>query len=148
MIDRLVANILPPDPAIAPVVSLDPRSRILTLARAQDQEWPYGLDLGARLLLDFDSEWRLARLDLLIPPSQWQPADLTPPFSGRQGVLALNAMPMQRISCPLTVTAQGNEQALLLSWGPAEASAGVRLSPQAIALLAGSLWVGLYLEGF
>ena len=37
---------------------------------------------------------------------------------------------------------------LLLSWGPAAAASRVTLSNQVSALLAGSLWVGLYIQDF
>ncbi|PKL74359.1 MAG: hypothetical protein CVV27_20900 [Candidatus Melainabacteria bacterium HGW-Melainabacteria-1] len=149
MIDRLVARILPLDPNFALQLELDARSGILSLSRVGEtqDELPYGLDLSARVLLDFDSEWRLARLDLLIPATRWQQGDFAAPAIEGQGTLALNAMPTKRISCPLPVTTLAARHGLLLRWGPLEASSCVQLAPQVCALLAGSLWTGLYLQG-
>lgn len=150
MIDRLVIREakVESEKFLQPV--LDPASQILSLRRSTSQNWPFGMDLGARLLMDFDKDWSLAQLDLLIPPGRWQELEINPPEPRRRGGLALNAIPNQRVSCSLPVEALGSyeRRQLLLRWGPAEASESIWVSPHVIALLADTLWVGLYIDGF
>lgn len=147
--DRLVIQVRPPSRAGALEAHLDRRSNILSLTSPVAAEWPFGLDLSARVLMDFTADWQLANLDLLIPPSRWQHGGLELPQTRQAGSLALNAMPMQRNSYALAVEALSpSDSELHLHWGPGTASHCLILSDQVMALLSGSLWVGLQIQGF
>lgn len=146
--DRLVIQIQPPH-AEQLRAHFDERTGLLSLTRPPAAGWPFGLDLGARLVMDFDSDWQLAGLDLLIPPTRWENGSLDLPARTSPGSLALNAMPMQRISLslPLQVLSPRPDE-LQLFWGPSKPASRLTLSSQAEALLNGSLWVGLRLQAF
>ncbi|HEY9839710.1 MAG TPA: hypothetical protein V6D23_04575 [Candidatus Obscuribacterales bacterium] len=145
--DRLVANILPPSRAGALEVRLV--GGILSLTSPTAGDWPYGLDLGARVVMDFDRDGCLRNLDLLIPPARWQQGEIALPGTRIKGSLALNVMPLQRSSYALPIEAISPAAGqLLLHWGPTQASSCVLLSKQVTALMAGTLWVGLYITGF
>lgn len=147
--DRLVVRIQPPNLASNLLAQLDARSRMLSLTSPVPAEWPFGLDLSARVLMDFTADWQLANLDLLIPPAQWERREIELPQTRAPGSLALNAMPLQRSSYSLPVSAVSpRDGELMLSWGPAAPASQVTLSNQVSALLAGSLWVGLYVRDF
>lgn len=147
-LDRLIVQIRPFEPEHAPIAHLDPVTRILSLSRHTSEAWPLGLDLSAKVLLDFDQHGRLANLDLMIPPSRWPAGEFDIPEPKRKATLAINVIMRERSSCALPVEIREQNGQLLLLWGPAEAIESVRLSDQVIALLNQTLWVGLLIQDF
>ena len=149
VIDRLVVRIAEYDQSKILEPTFDTRLNILSLQRSQSQHWPFGMDLGARIVMDFDQDWFLAQLEILIPPDHWQQDAFQQPNPKQWGSLALNAMPVQRISSALrpSVVKHPDAAQILINWGPAQASQSIRLSDKLIALLADTLWVGLFIEG-
>ncbi len=124
VIDRLVVRISEYDESKILEALFDNQLNILSLQRAQSQPWPFGMDLGARVVMDFDQDWFLAQLEILIPPSHWQQEVFQKPNPKQWGALALNAMPVQRISSALrpTVLKHPDAAQILINWGPAQAS--------------------------
>lgn len=147
-IDRLIVQVRPFEPEYALSAELDPRTRILSLSRQSPENWPFGLDLSAKVLIDFDGHGRLAGLELMVPPSRWPTGTITVPETDGYATVAINVILRDRSSyaIPVEICAEGNR--LLLHWGPATASKAVRISDQATALLSESLWVGILIENF
>lgn len=150
VIDRLVVRISEYDQGKLLEPTFDNRLNILSAQRRHSQHWPFGMDLGARIVMDFDQDWFLAQLEILIPPNHWQEELFQQPHPKQWGTLALNAMPVQRISSPLRPAVLKHPEAsqILIQWGPAQPSQSIRIAPQLVALLADTLWVGLFIEGF
>jgi len=109
---------------------------IFTLESAPPRAWPHGVNIDGTIILDFDKDRVLARVELLAPMSAWKSKDATAQPIGRPADLRLSGNISGNLSFdwPVIVSKDVQRDEARVEFG-GEFNRAVALSNSVVALL-------------